>query len=286
MLVPALGTGCGELRARYTIQKADELYYASKYDQAIKEYEEALSYSDLAIGHHNAALANFKAFRAGDQSPANLKYADEAAAHFQKYLEQEPNDRPIRLFLTRIWVDSGKFEKAIAFWEQELKGDPKNVEILSALSKINLDSGNVDKSLEWMDRRVEAETTTEGKVTALIHIGRIQWGRMQKPDMVDFERLKVADIGIAALERAIELAPENKEVHATMASLYKQRSLTHGAGWAAAADQTSQFHHNGIWSELAKKEAGVTTPSAGEQPPAAPAPAPKAEDKPTETKAE
>jgi len=170
------------------------------------------------------------------------------------YLKAEPNDRKIRLFLTRIWVDSGKHVKALGFWEEELKANPKNIEILTTLSEINRQAGDYDKSLEWMGQRVDAEPSKEGKVQGLLAIARIQFSRLRREDLIDAERMLVADQGLAALKKAELLMPNSREVHGHLASLYLLRGFSHGAYWAFAAEQTTQRLHFAKISELNKAE--------------------------------
>src|SRR5690349_8479931 len=119
LLVLATSTlGCDELRARRTIQKADELYRQSRYRQAAEQYETALELADIPIGHHNAALAYYRAFVPGDESPENKHYGERAAFHFEAYLKAEPPEsKKIPDKLTDVWVNSKHYDKALEYWQ-------------------------------------------------------------------------------------------------------------------------------------------------------------------------
>lgn len=241
----ALGAaGCDELSARRTIQKGDKLYTQAKYKEAIEKYEEALGKSpDLDIGHHNAALAYYRLFQPGDDSTENMGFAEASARHFLAYLEQNPKDTKVIQLLTQIWLDSEQFEKALAYWEGVRAKDSDNPVVLARLADINRLAGRHDKALEWLSKRVDMETDTAGKVRGFIDIAQLQWSRLTKPELVDEERLRVADSGIAALQKAYELNSENPQIQSLMGSLYQFRALAHGASWARTVDAAAQRYH-------------------------------------------
>jgi tetratricopeptide (TPR) repeat protein len=237
-------TGCDELNARRTIQKGDKLYTQAKYHDAIAEYEKALSLSpDLDVGHHNAALTYYRLFQPGDTSTENLGYAEAAARHFLSYLEQNPKDQKVIQLLTQIWLDSEQFEKALAYWEEVRAKDPTNPVVLARLADINRLAGRYDEALEWLEKRVELEPDQAGKVRGYIDIAQLQWSRLTKPELVDEERLAVADSGISALHRAFELNSDNPQIQSLMGSLYQFRGLAHGASWARTVDAAAQRYH-------------------------------------------
>jgi tetratricopeptide (TPR) repeat protein len=270
VVVCAVGaSGCDELKSRRQIQRGNKLFNDGHYQKAVEEYEPALQRTPgLAIGHHNAGLAYFKLFQPGDTSPANLANANKAAEHFQAYLADNPDDSKIIALLTQVWMDSDQYEKALAYWEAELAKDPNNRDVISKLAGINRQAGRYDKALEWLHRRADLETQSEGKVNAYLEIAQLEWARLNKSTMVDEERLAVCDAGIAALQKAEALAPDNALVQSLMGSLYQHRALAHGASWAKLVETASQRYHQVKFSEISKaaKEAekgapGAATPS-------------------------
>ena len=261
-------SGCQELSSRREIQEADQLYHQSKFDEAIALYEDALDGANLPVGHHNAALANLRAFVAGDKSDRNKQYAKRAIHHFSEYLKVHPNDMPMTLFLTRIWVDSEDYESAIAYWEGQLEKNPGKTEIMSTLAEINKQAGKPDEALGWMYKMVDAEPDKAGKVAGYASLAGIQISRLSSAEYLGAERLKIADEGIAALKKAVEMDPANKELRGYLSMIYKLRAISHGAKWAQAIDETSQAFYRGEYAKVLKAERAREAKEAGLPPPA------------------
>ena len=270
--------GCDELSSRREIQQANKLYLEGRYAKAIELYDAALERSpDLTVGHHNAGLAYHKLFQPGTDTPQNKAYAEKAAFHFTKYLEDESGDQKIISLLTTIWMDSDQYDKAIKYWGDVLAKNPESRDVLEKLANINRQAGNYDKALEWHRKRVELETDSGAKVKALTDIAQMEWSRLQKPELVDAERLAVVDVGLAALQKAEQLDPKNAVVHSLIASLYQHRALAHGATWAKVIEAASQRYHQVRFSEIQKslggaKPGAAADPKAAKQPPTPPAP--------------
>lgn len=243
-----LSSGCEELSARRQVQKANKLYAKGKFSKSVELYETALAGADLPIGHHNAGLAYLKLFKAGIETPENLEFAAKATDHFQRYLEAYPDDNRIIGLMTQVWLDSGQFEKALAYWESELEKSPENTEILAYLASINRQAGQWEQAVDWHYKQFDAETTDDAKVAALVDVAKLVWHKLQdKENLVGLERVRVADIGIGALQQAAEMEPENIDVQRYLASMFQLRAMGQGAAWAQAVDRaSSQIHQSNV----------------------------------------
>jgi tetratricopeptide (TPR) repeat protein len=254
-MVAMLSTGCEELESRRQIQRGNVHYNEGRYRKAVEEFEPALQRTPaLAIGHHNAGLAYFKLFEPGVETPDNKAIAEKSAEHFQAYLKATPTDGRIVALLTQVWLDSGQFEKALAYWEAELAEDPTSLDVMIKLANINRQAGRFDKALEWHYKRAALEKLPEGKVHVYLDIAQLSWSRLNKSDLVDVERVEVADIGIAALQKAEALAPEHAQVQSLLGSMFQHRSLAHGASWARLVETATQRQHQLRFIELQKAE--------------------------------
>lgn len=258
-----LGAGCDELSSRRQIQDANKAYAEGRYSKAVEMYQEALDRTpELHLGHHNAGLAYYKLFQPGVETKENRALAEKAAAHFMEYLKFEPNDQKVISLITTIWLDSGQFQKAIAYWSDVQAKNPQDRSVLEKLANIYRQAGQFDKAHEWHSKRADMETDRGAKVKAYLDIAQMEWSRLQKPEVIDFERLTVADIGIAALQKAEALDPKHALVQSLMGSLYQHRSIAHGAHWAKGVEAAAQKFHQARFTEIKKGE----TAAAGQQP--------------------
>lgn len=249
-----VNTGCEELSSRRKIQKANKLYEDGKYSKAIELYEQALAKTPkLDIGHHNAGLAYFKLFRPGLKKPENIAYATKATEHFVIYLKNNPKDATIVGLMTRIWMDSGQYKKALAYWKDQLAKAPNNTEVIQILASINRQAGQWEKAVEWHYKQADAETDTNAKVEALISIAKLVWHKLaNREKLLGVERLRIADVGLAALQKADKISADHLGVHNYLSSIYHFRGLTHGTAWARNVDEASAQFHRAIATKLRK----------------------------------
>lgn len=247
--------GCDQVSGRLALNRGNRLYSDGKYLEAAKAYEEGLAkLPDFIAGHHNCGLAYYKLFKPGVENPQNLAYAKKAATHLTRYLDAHPDDTRVVSLLTTTWMDSGNYEAALAYWESQLETDPGNREVLVILANINKQAGDHDEALSWIRKRIEVETEIEAKVDAYLDIGKLELSRLRNPDVVGKERLKIADTGLVALQKAADLDPKDAMIHSYMASIYKLRSLAHGASWARVVEDAAWRHHLLRWRDLTEAE--------------------------------
>jgi tetratricopeptide (TPR) repeat protein len=261
------GTGCEEISARRAVQEGNKEYERGNFKQAAQLYEEALQKAPhLDTAHYNAGLTYKKMFRAGDQDPENLAVAKKSAEHFLEYLRLHPKERDIVALLTRVWNDAGDFQSALNYWERELAREPKNTEIIGILAGINRQAGNHEKAMEWHLRQVELETDPLAKAGAYKAIGNLMVSRLRgrQHELIGYERLKIADTGIGALQKAAELAPDDADAQTALGFLYGERALAQSTTWAQIAEVAAARHHYKRWAELNKKtQPPAATPDKG-----------------------
>lgn len=254
--------GCEGFNARRKIQEAGRNYEKGKYEEAAALYEEALaSQPDLEIGHHNAGLAYRQIFLRAQADPDAKQEevkaaANQAAEHFLVYLEKNPDDGTIIGLMTKLWLDSGQHPKAIEFWEKRLESEPKSTEVLGILAGINRQAGNWDKSVQYFQRQAEVEPSADAKAAAHSNVAKMAYHKLRDKKVVGHERLRVADVGIAALQKATKLDISLKiqvEVQTYLATLYNYRALAHAASFGRLADQASADFHRSEFMDLSAK---------------------------------
>jgi tetratricopeptide (TPR) repeat protein len=272
-------SGCDELNARRKVQAAGKLYESGQFEEAAKLYEEVLAVINTGhvaeVAHYNAGITYNKIFRPGVETPDNLEIADRTTQHFGAYLESQPNDNEIIGLMTQIWLDSGQHQNALRYWEREHAKNPRDTEVIGILAGIERQAGNWEKAVAWYYKAAEAMSSAEGKADSYTNVGKLAANRLLNREQVFWTgRLEIADIGIAALQKAVELMPKNPETHTYLGGLYLLRSEAHQASWAQMIDRSSGNYHYGRAAALKRElEGAPATPAPpGDKPEGAPGP--------------
>jgi tetratricopeptide (TPR) repeat protein len=249
--------GCQQVKARHRMQEANKLYFAGKYDEAIREYEQALAQQPkIAVGWYNLALSHLAVFAPGLKSDANERHALGAINALQKYLELEPNDSEARKFLVSTYVQSGHYEGALDYFKGLLAKNPGDVNAMAQLADIYSRAGNFTEAVNWYRKRADLEPTATAKADAFEGIGGLAWRRLYNhPELAGLSRIQIADEGLAALQQADRLRKDFARTLTFMNLLYRERALGHESSYARAVDQaTAQFYYKRA-QELAKAQA-------------------------------
>jgi tetratricopeptide (TPR) repeat protein len=265
IVVGAFASGCDQLSARRHIQNGTSLYEDDKYEEAAAEFEAGLALEpSLAVGQYNAGLTYYKLFRAGVDTPENKAFAEKAVAHFQAWLKSNPKDRETQEIVSEIWVNSKDYEKALAYWQAEHDAQPREAGPITQLASINFKAGRFDETVKWYVTAADVEPKLADKVLAFLSVGRLARLKLDEGKTFGEDRVRMADLGIAALQKAAELDPKNIEAEFMQGVLYNYRSLAHGAFWAGAVDRAIGQHHSArgrVLREEARKAQGQAAPA-------------------------
>jgi tetratricopeptide (TPR) repeat protein len=263
--------GCEEFNARRSVQEGNKLYKDGQFEKACDSFEKALKLKpNLEIAHHNLGLCYLKLFSPGLDTPLNKERADKAATHLLEYLKKHPKDGVVRDLITRLWIDSDNFEKALAFWMEEHKADPTSRDVISRLAGIEFKAGHWEEAAGWYMKDADLVAEPEGKVSSYMSVGNVCWSVLSNREKtVGDKRIRAADLGISALLKAAAISPKKAEVQGLLASIYSFRALAHGASFAAAMDRaTSQTYEQKrrVLVEEAKKAQAAEDQKAPAQP--------------------
>ncbi len=235
-----LGTvgGCDEINARRKVQEGNKLYQQEKYDEAVVAFDTALKAKpDLSTAWFNLAIAHVEMFRAGDKSPVNEKHATGAIDALNKYLVMQPKDETARKLLIGIYTKSGRYDGALDYFKGEYDKNPKDPFNIAQLADINKQAMRFDDARKWYETLAEVEQKPELKSTAWQQIGVTYFSQLNNHlEVFGEERVKLADAGIGALAKAIELKPDDPNAYTFTNLLYRQRSLGQGKSYVAVAD--------------------------------------------------
>jgi len=235
LLAVAVGTGCQEIRARQHLKSGNDYYRKGEYKLAVASFKKAEAIRpDIVQVHLHQAYAHLSLFIPGDTSPPNQQEAKEAIDAFNRYLKLRPADEKTRQIMIQTLIDSGRYDDALNFFKAKLAENPKDLESIKALGVISSKAGRFDDGLGWYERRTQV---TPNDPEAFYAIGTLCWERLyQRSDKVGEDRIKLADRGIAALKRAIELKPKYVEAITFVNLLYRERALGQGLEEERAKD--------------------------------------------------
>jgi tetratricopeptide (TPR) repeat protein len=256
LLIVGVGSaaGCSELSARRLIQQGNRAYFEGHYEQAVDKFEQALVKApDLEIAHHNCGLAHLKIFQS---DPEKVDQARRAIEHFQAYLRTSPGDGDIGKLLVKTFVDAGDYDGAVAYWQKQLETDPGDSAALLEIAKVYERAAKLEDALTAYRRRIDLAADDLARVNALYDVANLQYRRLLAGhEIVGFERLALADDGIAALQRAAEIQPDNEYLPSMIAALYRQRARAQEVTWARALELTSELEHQIRWSKISEEKA-------------------------------
>jgi tetratricopeptide (TPR) repeat protein len=256
LLLAFAAMGCREVGARRDIQEGNKLYYASKYEQAVAKYREALAVQpDLAIGWFNLGLAYLANFAPGLKTEANEVHAKGAIECFEKYIAMVPTDVQAQDYLLGVYIDSGRYEGAIRFFEVKLEKNPADIESVAQLASISAQAAKYDDAIKWHKKKAEMVTTNDLKADSWYSIGVLDWRRLNgHPDVMGAERARIADEGLAWLVQADKVRQHHSPTLSYLNLLYRERATAHGASYARAVDTTSAQVYYKLATEAAKKQ--------------------------------
>lgn len=270
-------TGCDELDARMEIQEAGKLYQKGRFSEACPKYDKVLEISDARevqeVAHYNGGICYHKMFRPGVDTPENKAIAAKATAHFAGYLELHPHDRTIVSMMSQVWMDSGDFQSALDYWGREHAKNPKDQEVILILAGIYRQSGDWEKAIEWHRKEVEVMDSPAGKAGGYMNVAKIASSKLFNRESIYWEeRVRIADLGIEALQRAEELTPDNPDIAQYLGTMFNLRAEAHQAAWARVIDGTTGRFYFGRFVKLrdaqdpTKAQPKPGTGGTGEQP--------------------
>lgn len=256
VLLGASALGCSELQARRHARAGNSLYHDGDYAGAVREYEQAQQYYDqLPVVAMNKGLACRQLMIPGSKTAENERAVDCALDAFTKLKQLNPEDpRGDQLYVQTLF-DADRFDALAKMYEGQLEKNPKSLAAVNGLITVHSRANHWREALEWTKRRAELESDnaeSQYAVGVLIHNLLFQRGGSDKgafdprpdpnadkrtevkiapqfapEDIAGEDRIKLADDGIAFLQKAIELRPGYKDAMVFVNLLYRQKSFAY-----------------------------------------------------------
>jgi len=218
-----VSTGCEKLRARDQLNKGVQAFKASKFNQAVDHFREAVQYDpSFTTARLYLGMAYFSQYIPGAESPENVQNAKAANDEFLKVLEQDPKNTVAIATLASLHFQQAQGNQPL---DQKMK--------------------KLDDSKAWYQKLADVEPTNK---EAYYSLGVIAWSKWypalmtaraklgMKPedpgpikdkklkDELKAQGLPTIDNGIQNLEKALEIDKEYDDAMAYMNLLIREKA--------------------------------------------------------------
>lgn len=215
-LVLALAAcGCNKLKARDNLNKGVQAYRNAQFQPAIMHFKEAVRLDpSLLNARLFLAVSYAQQYVPGGESDDNMKIADQAIAAFQDVLKYDPGNTNALASIASIYYNEKKFDEAKDYQQKWLKLEPNNpvpyywIGVLDwAICFPRSQTLRVDHNLTQPDKN--------GDLPALPAKLRDELADKNGP---------LVDEGLKALQKAIELKPNDADTMAYLNLMYRQKA--------------------------------------------------------------
>lgn len=250
VLVGLASLGCTELRARQHAREGNRLYQAGQYTLAIQEYDKAQAlYPDLVPVVLNKGLACRQLLIPGGQSKAQQRTVDCALEAFARLQQLKPDDPRGKQLYVQTLFDADRFSDLEAMYLENLKKNPDDGKSIHGLIQVYVRSERWQEALKWTLERARLESSdpeAHYAVGVLIHDRLFQKGgsganasfdprlgpesnqpppQFAAEDLQGAERVRLADVGLSHLDRALAIRPGFGEAMAYKNLLHRQKAI-------------------------------------------------------------
>ena len=229
LILLASANACNKLKARDNLNKGVRAFSNSQYQQAVEHFKIAVQLDpQLLNARLYLATAYQQQYIPGGDSAENRKVGEEAIATFEEVLKQETNNVDAISRIARLYYDMKNFEKAKEYQQRRIQFTPQDPEPYYWVGVIDWAlayprAQEVRRDLNIMlpkdPNRPEILPPIPEKERALLE-------EKNKPLVTE---------GIQALEKAIELKPNDDAAMAYINLLYRQMAEFEADGTQRAA---------------------------------------------------
>ena len=235
-MIAAMLPGCRlpePLRVRLCLKNGNLHYLAGEYADATQHYTQVLADRPHdARAWLNLAYAQVAQFRTATESDARVRLANTAVQSFEQHLAAVarnghrdptfPSRERIEQHVLTLYLDSLQHERAIAFLEAILARDPGDIATVQMLINLCAEAGAVDDALRWHTHWI---TLQPHKPEPRYALGAFIWRLVYYKHLTEPGRCDhLLDLGLEALQRALELHADSLAALVYLGLLYREKS--------------------------------------------------------------
>ena len=250
LLLLAVSSGCRRLRARDQLNKGVEAYRNAQFQAAILHFKNAVALDPTLLNAKlYLATAYFQQYVPGGESPENVKIGQQAIDAFEDVLKTDPNNPTAIASIAQVYYYMRKFEKAKEYQRHWMQVEPNNY--LPYYWVGVLDWAIVFPHTQQMRKDLKIEFPKDPKDPSSLppfpEKARAQLAEENDPLVKE---------GLEALDKAIQLKPNDFNTMSYLNLLYRQKADLEPNAAAREADLKQAED----WTEkaLASRKAGVS----------------------------
>jgi len=222
--------GCSRLRARDQLNKGVGAYRNAQFQTAIMHFKNAVALDPTLLNARlYLATAYFQQYIPGAESPENVKVAQQAIDAFQDVLNRDSNNTAAIASIGQMYYNMKKFDKAKDYQRRWLQVEPNNP---VPYYWIGL--------LDWTDCFTRAQTLRND---LKLNFPKDPKDPNTLPPLPEKSRAELeekngplVEEGLKALQKAIELKPNDFATMAYLNLMYRQKSEIDADADAREAD--------------------------------------------------
>jgi len=253
-------TGCSKVKARAEMQKGTRYYKDEAYKAALEKFQLSLRLDPtLTPAWRSVGLTAMALYRPGNDSPENLQFADTALTAFQNYLKAHPGDAKVEDYLVTTWINLGRFDDAIKYLKAQRNAHPENTKLSTAIVTVMIKANRYQDALEFANSYMR-------KDPAIYYlIGTNAWSKSYNDPTTSYEdRVQIVDLGLQAVQRAVDVKPDYMEAMVYYNLLYREKAKLDldpkkKDQWTALADE---WRNKAMALRERQKAAAGASPSA------------------------
>lgn len=188
---------------------------------------------------------------------------------FLDMLRKNPDDHEARQYLITLFIDCRRYQDALRFFAKDLQKKPDDIQTMKILAIIADKSDLVQDAVDWYWKRAEVTQDTSKKAMLFYEVGTYAWNLLHyQPDRLKgAAAIKLADQGIAACRKAMNLKEEYAEAMVYANLLYLKRALYETEEVARAWDNQLAFELRVQAGKILKKRREVEAQKKNQQQP-------------------
>jgi tetratricopeptide (TPR) repeat protein len=221
-------SGCETVQQRQTMDRANKLFAAKQYEQAIPEYQKIVkSDPDHWQANYYLAMSWLAQFHPQSTHPKDAEIKKQAVGQLEKLMTLTPPGPEemdkVRNYYLSLLTSAGDNEKAVGFLEKRIREEPNNKELIAQVAQLQAKVGNFDESLRWYEKIAAMEPNDK---THWYTIAVLCWERSNKAGITisPDERTTIIQRGIDSIDKALALDTEYTEAIAYKNLLFREKA--------------------------------------------------------------